>query len=57
MTDEEKVEDYPEVRKMVYVQEEKLQRMHNLIWAYESLGKDIIPIEVLKSEFHKKSDL
>ena len=54
MTDEEKLEDYPVVRKMVYVQGEKLQRMQSLMWAYESLGKDSIPIEAFKSELYKK---
>lgn len=51
----EKLDEYPEIRKMVYVQDEKLQRMGNLIRAYESLGKDSIPLEVFKSALYTKS--
>lgn len=55
MTDEEKIEEYPTIRKMVYVQDEKLQRMWNLLYACESIGKDSIPIDVFKSELQKGS--
>lgn len=55
MTDEEKIKDYPELRKTVYVLHEKLQRMWNLMQICEVIGKDSIPLDVFKSELQNGS--
>lgn len=54
-TVKEKLEDYPVIRKMVYVQNDKLQTMWHLMSAYEDLGKDSIPVSVFKSALEKRS--
>lgn len=50
MTDEEKLEDYPLVREELRKREGQLRALLRLVNVAENMGKDSIPIKMIKED-------